>query len=148
MTTHVLQFLGLDPHDPALAEKLPKVAEGDMVEMRIVHSAGDQEAASLPPEAVALIGTVLDHLARGERVAVLAEDEEVSPSDAARILGVSRPLAVHRMDVGDLPFRYVGKHRRAKVRDVLVLKARIDEQRAALDVLAEETDALMRNHGV
>jgi hypothetical protein len=50
--------------------------------------------------------------------------------------------------VGDLPFRYVGKHRRTKVQDVLVLKAKIDEQRAALDALAEETDALMRNHGV
>jgi hypothetical protein len=148
LTTHVLQFLGLDPNDPAMGEKLPRVAEGDTVEMRIVHPAGDQEAASLPPEAVALIGAVLDHLARGERVAVLAENEEVSPSDAAQILGMSRPLVVHRMDVGDLPFRYVGKHRRTKVQDVLVLKAKIDEQRAALDALAEETDALMRNHGV
>ena len=55
---------------------------------------------------------------RGEKVAVLAEDREVSPNEAAAILGMSRPLVVHRMDVGDLPFRYVGKHRRAKLRDV------------------------------
>lgn len=30
------------------------------------------------------------------------------------------------MDIGNLPFRYVGKHRRASLKDVLALKAKID----------------------
>ena len=85
---------------------------------------------------------------RGEKVAVLAEDREVSPNEAAAILGMSRPLVVHRMDVGDLPFRYVGKHRRAKLRDVLVLKDKVDKQRVALEELAEETERLIRDHGL
>jgi hypothetical protein len=75
-----------------------------------------------------------------------AADTEVSPTDAATILGMSRPLVVHRMDVGDLPFRYVGKHRRSRLNDVLALKARIDEQRAALDALTEDTEALAHDH--
>ncbi|WP_346016208.1 hypothetical protein [Bradyrhizobium sp. C-145] len=54
--------------------------------------------------------------------AVLAEDQELSPNDVADILGISRPLVVHRMDIGDLPFRYVGKHRRTKLKDALTLK--------------------------
>ena len=49
---------------------------------------------------------------------------------------MSRPLVVHRMDVGDLPYHYVGKHRRAKLRDVLALKDRMDGQCAALAALA------------
>ena len=36
----------------------------------------------------------------------------------------ARPLVVHRMDIGDLPFRYVGKHSRASLKDVLALKER------------------------
>jgi len=52
------------------------------------------------------------------------------------------------MDIGDLPFRYVGKHRRAKLKDVLMQKAKIDAQKAALDALAENTDTLIRDHGL
>ena len=89
----------------------------------------------------------LGHLLLGERVAVLAEDQELSPNDVADILGVSRPLVVHRMDVGDLPFRYVGKHRRTKLKDVLALKTRIEAQQAAMDALAEDAEDLRQRHG-
>ncbi len=78
----------------------------------------------------------------------MTEDQELSPNDAANILGVSRPLVVHRMDVGDLPFRYVGKHRRATLRDVLVLKAKIDAQRTAMEALANDAEDLKQRYGV
>jgi hypothetical protein len=81
-------------------------------------------------------------------VAVLTENQELSPNDAASILGVSRPLVVHRMDVGDLPFRYVGKHRRARLRDILALKTRIDAQRASMQALADDADDLQKRYGV
>ena len=84
----------------------------------------------------------------GERVAVLTEDQELSPNDAASILGVSRPLVVHRMDVGDLPFRYVGKHRRSALRDVLALKTKIDAQRAAMEALAGDAEDLKQRYGL
>ena len=99
--------------------------------MRVKRRSGPDQTLSLPPDAAALIEVLLGHLLEGDRVAVLTEDQELSPNDAASILGVSRPLVVHRMDVGDLPFRYVGKHRRAKLKDVLASRAKIDAQRAA-----------------
>ncbi len=95
-----------------------------------------------------LLQAAIDRLLQGGRVAVLAEDQELSPNDSARILGISRPLVVHRMDIGDLPFRYVGKHRRAKLKDVLALKGKIDAQQAAMKALAENTEVLMRDHGL
>jgi hypothetical protein len=49
------------------------------------------------------------------------------------------------MDVGDLPFRYVGKHRRAKLKHVLALKSKMDAQQAALDALTQDTEALVRD---
>lgn len=121
MTTQVLQFVELSRKEREKVGAVPQFAEGDVVEVRFVPQSGEQKTLALPHEAAQLIGAVLDHLVKGERVAVLAEDQELSPNDAAAILGVSRPLVVHRMDVGDLPFRYVGKHRRAKLKDVLGL---------------------------
>jgi hypothetical protein len=52
------------------------------------------------------------------------------------------------MDIGDLPFRYVGKHRRAKLADVLALKQKLDKQQAALAGLAADTEDLITSHGL
>ncbi len=148
MTAQVLQFVELSDRDRRQAEPFCKLAKGDRIEVRIKRRTGDDHTLPLPPEVAALVGSLLDHLMRGERVAILTEDQELTPNEAAVILGISRPLVVHRMDVGDLPFRYVGKHRRTKLKDALVLKARIDAQQAALDALAENTELLMRDYGL
>jgi hypothetical protein len=146
MTTHVLQFVELSDQDRKQANPLDKLGKGDRVEIRVRRKSGENQTLSLPPQAATLIQAALGHLLQGERVAVLTEDKELSPNDVATILGISRPLVVHRMDVGDLPFRYVGKHRRAKLKDVLALKANIDAQQTALDALADNTEMLMRDH--
>lgn len=52
------------------------------------------------------------------------------------------------MDRGELPFRYVGKHRRAKLMDVLTLKTKLDTRQAALDALAEDTEGLKSGHAL
>jgi hypothetical protein len=75
-----------------------------------------------------LTDVVLHH--RGVVIAPL--DRELSPDAAGKILSISRPLVVRRMDDGRLPFRYEGKHRRCKLEDVLKLKAAEGEQTAAL----------------
>lgn len=144
MTTHVLQFVGLSDQDRKAARAFDKLGKGDRVEVRVRRKSGEDQVVRLPPRAAALLEFALGHLLKGERVAVLSEDQELSPNDAADILGISRPLVVHRMDVGDLPFRYVGKHRRTKLKDVLVLKSRIDAQRAAMEAPAADTEDLRR----
>lgn len=133
MTTHVLQFVELSDRDRKAAKALDKLSKGDQVELRVRRKSGEDQIVRLPPKAAALFETALSRLLRGERVAVLAEDQELSPNDAADILGISRPLVVHRMDIGDLPFRYVGKHRRAKLTDVLTLMTKMDTQRKATE---------------
>ena len=56
-------------------------------------------------------------------IAIIPIDRELSPADAGRILGISRPIVARKMDAGELPFRYEGKHRRCTLEDVLKLKA-------------------------
>jgi hypothetical protein len=148
MTTHVLQFVELSDQDRKTAQPLGKLGKGDRVEVRVRRKSGKDQIVTLPPKAASLLESALGHLLQGERVAVLAEDQELSPNDAADILGISRPLVVHRMDIGDLPFRYVGKHRRTKLKDVLALKTKIDAQQAAMEALADDAEDLRQRYGV
>lgn len=148
MTTQVLRFVELSDRDRKTAKRIGKLGKDDRVELRVRRKSGEDQIVRLPPKAAALLEAALGRLLQGDRIAVLAEDQELSPNNAAAILGISRPLVVHRMDVGDLPFRYVGKHRRAKLKDVLALKTRMDAQRQAMAALAEDAEDLRRRHGV
>jgi len=147
MTAHALQFISLSGPDRGKVEALPPFADADVVEMHVRTKQGHDRTVTVPQAAVALIEAMLVSLSRGERVAVLSEDVEVTPNEAATILGISRPLVVHRMEIGDLPFRYVGKHRRARLTDVLALGAKLDPQRDALRALAADTEELAATYG-
>jgi excisionase family DNA binding protein len=152
MATQVLQYVELSNKDrrtaKPLGEALGKLGKGDRVEVRVLRKSGKEEVLSLPPKAAALLEAALEHLVQGERVVVLTEDIEVSPNEAAEILGMSRPLVVHRMDVGDLPFHYVGNHRRAKLKDVLAFKKTADAQQEAMRKLTEIGEEIWEEYGV
>jgi hypothetical protein len=149
MTSRLLEFVKLSDRDRRKADELAKLAgPGAIFEVHIRQNTGADHRVELPTLALEAIQTLLVQLVKGQRVAILAEDQEISPNDASEILGISRPLVVHRMEVGDLPFHYVGKHRRTKLKDVLALKAKLEAQQAALDALAEDTESLIRDYGV
>lgn len=131
------------------AELLRRAAQaGDAVEVRVVHrDGGGEERFPLTSAAAGVAGELLAHAAGGRAVTVLVEDAEVSPEDAATILGISRPLVRRRMETGALPFRRVGAHRRLRLADVLELRRREAPIRAALEELAADTEDLER-HGL
>ena len=81
-------------------------------------------------------------------MAVLGRDAELTPNEAAEIVGMPRPLVVRRMEAGDLPFRWVNSPRRSALRDVLAFRARLDEQQRAMDALAAVIDDLREKHGL
>lgn len=98
---------------------------------------------SLPTLALGLVTEVVEHLAAGCSVTVLSGEEEISPREAAELLGVSRPFASRLFDEGQIPSRRVGTHRRAFVEDVLAYRERQHAARlAALDELAAEGQRL------
>lgn len=129
------------------ADVLNRRGPADRVEVLVVHPDGTREAVALPSAAAGIIGDILAKLSEVDEVAVLAGEAEVSPEDAAAILGISRPLVRRRMDAGMVPFRRVGAHRRLKLSDVLDLKRREAPVRAALDELQADTDELTA-HGL
>ena len=113
----------------------------DRIEMRVIHADGSTDP--IPGDAVTMIADILSKLARSEEVALLSSDAEISPEDAAVILGISRPLVRRRMDAGLLLFRRVGAHRRLKLADVLALRDREAPVRAAREELRADTEELM-----
>jgi excisionase family DNA binding protein len=117
-------------------------------DVRLVREDGTEEAFSLPASALPAVADLLDRLSSSDAVTVLAEDAEITPEDAAGILGISRPLVRRRMDVGLLPFRHVGAHRRIRLSDVLTLRAREQPVREALAALAADTEDLERAYGL
>lgn len=148
MASQVVRFAGLSDRDRRKVSPLPRLAKGDRLELHVRRHDGKDQTVALPPAAIGVVETLLARLLSGERVAILTEDQELSPTEASAILGISRPLVVHRMDIGDLPFRYVGKHRRASLKAVLALKARLDVQRKAMEDLVEDAQDLNRRYGI
>jgi len=148
MASHVVKFAGLSDRDRRKVANLPKLAAGDRVELHVRRQDGQDQMLTLPPAAAVAVETLIDRLLSGESVALLTEEQELSPTEASEILGISRPLVVLRMDRGDLPFRYVGKHRRAALKDVLALKTKLDARHKALDALAADTEDLIGTHGL
>lgn len=147
MASPSINFTGLSDAERQQASSALERIGGEAVELRIRSHDGRDQILALPSAVTEVIESLLRHLASGERVAVLAEDQELSPTEASILLGISRSLVVHRMDRGDLPFRYVGKHRRASLKDVLSLKDRLESQRAAMEALVEDAEDLGARYG-
>ncbi|THV12614.1 DNA-binding protein [Rhizobium rhizophilum] len=148
MASQIVHFARLSDHDRKIATPLPKLVVGDRLELRVRDAGGKERTLPIPPSAASAVEALLAHMLRREGVAVLAEDPELSPSEASVILGISRPLVVLRRDRGDPPFRYVGKHRRALLKDVLALKSNLDKRQTAMEALAEDTEDLIETYGL
>lgn len=124
------------------------VRTAQRADLLLVRDDGTQETLSLPEAVLPAFADLLDRLASSDSVTVLAADAEVTPEDAANILGMSRPLVRRRMDLGLLPFRRVGAHRRIRLADVLAFRAAQAGTDAALEALAADTEELELTYGL
>ena len=78
----------------------------------------------------------------GNSIEIVPIKKELSTSEAAEILNVSRPYLVNLLESGKIPFRKVGTRRRVQYQDVMAYKNQIDEARrqtlASLAAQAQE----------
>jgi excisionase family DNA binding protein len=103
----------------------------------------DGEICDLPSQMVDLLAQMAAILARGDAVAVNALSRELSTTEAATLLGMSRPTFIRLLDQGELPYRMVGSHRRVDLKQVLDLRwRRLEQQRQKYAELMRESDAL------
>jgi excisionase family DNA binding protein len=88
-----------------------------------------EEKVILPESLKPLLRQILAEMAKGNEVAVLAKDAEITTREAADYLKVSRAYLVKVIDRGELPSRLVGNHRQVKVKDVLLYEQSLNEKK-------------------
>jgi excisionase family DNA binding protein len=93
---------------------------------RALANAGDEVRVALSRETAELVVRLVDARVRGEEILVTAGNAEVTPSEAAVLLGMSRPQVRKLMDRGLLEFRKVGTHHRIRVSSI---RAFLDAER-------------------
>jgi excisionase family DNA binding protein len=152
----VAEPIGVIEPDAQLSQAALQAREvvADAVREAPEPSGGVQiERLELPWPVARMLLRILDDLSVGHAVAVhtiASGEEEVSTSQAARILGMSRPTLIDLLEKGAIPFRRVGTHRRVPVLDLLAYKARMGrgatpsraEKLSALEEMADYTDRL------
>lgn len=120
MTTHTLAAT-LDPVDPAVRSDAKSLAER-------LHGDTQVEAA---------VRSILDAVADGARIVVLRADDEVTPTEAAKLMGVTRQFVDRLCEDGVLAFRRLpnSRHRRIRVEDVLEVASEREQRQAGGDAI-------------
>lgn len=122
-----MSLRSVDSADPAVqrdASRLAKVVDDSTEVGRMVHS-------------------LLSDIGRGEQIVVLRADEEVTPAEAACMIGVTRQFVDRLCEDGVLPYRRLpsSRHRRIRVADVVAVIEERDRLRhghaALVDALTE-----------
>lgn len=104
---------------------------------------GDAGSVAVPGLLVDLLRQVSAALDQGDGVVVSEVARELTTSEAARVLGVSRPTLIGLLDKGAIKAHKVGTHRRVALGDVLAYRRRrISQQREVYETLMSEQDDL------
>ncbi len=85
----------------------------------------------------AAVRAMLVDVANGARVVVLRAEDEVTPAQAADILGVTRQFVDRLCEDGVLAFRRLpgSRHRRIRVQDVVDIAAEREQRRVGGDAI-------------
>jgi excisionase family DNA binding protein len=109
---------------------------GDASEATLVV---DGRVLRVPSSIVSVLRAAAGPLQSGETVAIINEETEVSPAQAARLLGVTRQYVDRLMENDLLPFRRLpgSRYRRLPVRAVLAFAATRERKRAGIERVVE-----------
>ncbi|WP_306216249.1 helix-turn-helix domain-containing protein [Actinoplanes sp. RD1] len=134
LALHLLQLVQMEQLEQTMSDLLSRDADALH---RALDKAGDEVRVKLSRETAELVSRWIDARTRGEEVLISPGNAEVTPTEAAVLLSMSRPQVRKLMDRGLLEFRKVGTHHRVRVSSIRAfLEAERPRRREALADLA------------
>jgi excisionase family DNA binding protein len=115
------------------------------VHVRVRSEESSEQTIPIPVSALQLLSHIFSQLAQGNGVTLIPMQAEITTTEAARILKVSRPFLIMLLEKGEIPFRMTGTHRRILVEDLMAFKRKNENER--LKAL-EELSALDQEYGL
>jgi excisionase family DNA binding protein len=103
--------------------------------------AADGTRIELPDELYDVLRDVIGALAQGLAITVAPTHTILTTSEAAALLGISRPTLVRLLEAGEIPYEQPGRHRRVRLDDLLAYQQRARRARAAgMDEMVREAE--------
>ena len=110
--------------DAARAIETHKAKEKHL-RVQIAKAGREVTTLELPRAAAKLLVQMLEELGKGNAVALIPTESEITTQQAADLLNVSRPYVVGLVEKGELPAHMVGNQRRLPLAAVLTYKAEV-----------------------
>ena len=99
----------------------------NLSELKLVLNSGVE--ISLTQEMVSVLIEASDRLSKGQTIRLAPVKELLTTNEAAEILNISRPYLIRLLDKNEIPFHWLGTHRRLHLEDVTQYKAKRDQKR-------------------
>ena len=134
-------------HDTATARRssrqLAGLLKGNAAEILHLRVQGSEETdLMVSGTALRLFVQVLEEIGKGNTVTVISAQQELTPQQAARFLGMSRTLLTTLLDRQEIPFRYVGSHRRVALSDLFAFRAEPERRHQVMSELTAQAQEL------
>lgn len=116
---------------------------GERGALQFIGEGGRKVTLPLAPGYLRAIADALALSAEGQPVSFAPSDEELTTTEAAELLNVSRPHLRKLLDEGEIPYHMAGTHHRVQRRDVLEYKRRQrSDAEEAMQALADQAQDL------
>lgn len=122
--------------DPAEQPQL-RLLDQRLLELESRHEVArlvgpDGSEIPIPASVFTALKRVIEAMSRGESIALVPHGKELTTSQAADLLHVSRPFLVRELLGKEIPFESVGSHRRVRLVDILAYRERRSRERRRL----------------
>ena len=122
--------------------RLMESGAGDSYQFRVSGPAQTDIEITLPKGAMQVLADALAEMAKGHAVITLPAASDLTPQQAADLLGVSRPFLLQLLRSQRIPCRYVGSHRRIRLQEILDYKAEQERRDQILNELTAQAQEL------
>lgn len=111
---------------------LTEVLKGLHKDNPVIEIEETREKIRIPLNALKLLAQILKVTSQGKPISIVPVATEMTTQAAADLLGCSRPHLVKLLEIGEMPFTKIGRHRRVKFEDVMTYRKRMKAKQEAL----------------